>query len=67
MVADWPACRRANVRQAGGAAAIERAAIRLPRICGPAATERAAVQKAVIWFESNGVQVEPVEINTIEG
>jgi hypothetical protein len=41
VVADWPACRLANVRQAGGAAAIERAAIRLPRICGPAASERA--------------------------
>jgi L-aspartate semialdehyde sulfurtransferase ferredoxin len=29
--------------------------------------ERAVIQKAVAWFESNGVQVEPVEINTIEG
>ncbi|MCE0498371.1 MAG: NIL domain-containing protein [Methylacidiphilales bacterium] len=29
--------------------------------------ERTVVQKAVAWFESNGVQVEPVEINTIEG
>ena len=29
--------------------------------------ERVVIQKAVAWFESNGVQVEPVEINTIEG
>jgi ABC-type methionine transport system ATPase subunit len=29
--------------------------------------ERTVIQKAVAWFESNGVQVEPVEINTIEG
>jgi ABC-type methionine transport system ATPase subunit len=29
--------------------------------------ERTVVQQAVAWFESHGVQVEPVEINTIEG
>jgi L-aspartate semialdehyde sulfurtransferase ferredoxin len=29
--------------------------------------EREVVKKAVAWLESNGVQVEPVEINTIEG
>jgi ABC-type methionine transport system ATPase subunit len=29
--------------------------------------ERKAIQEAVAWFEANGVQVEPVEINTIEG
>ena len=29
--------------------------------------ERPVIQKAVAWFESHGVQVEPVEINTIEG
>jgi ABC-type methionine transport system ATPase subunit len=29
--------------------------------------EREEIKKAVAWFESNGVQVEPVEINTIEG
>jgi ABC-type methionine transport system ATPase subunit len=29
--------------------------------------ERDAIKKAVAWFEENGVQVEPVEINTIEG
>jgi ABC-type methionine transport system ATPase subunit len=29
--------------------------------------ERAVIQQAVAWFEANGVQVEPVEINTIEG
>jgi L-aspartate semialdehyde sulfurtransferase ferredoxin len=29
--------------------------------------ERTVIQQAVAWFESNGVQVEPVEINTIEG
>jgi ABC-type methionine transport system ATPase subunit len=29
--------------------------------------ERSVIQQAVAWFESHGVQVEPVEINTIEG
>jgi len=29
--------------------------------------ERTVIQEAVAWLEANGVQVEPVEINTIEG
>jgi ABC-type methionine transport system ATPase subunit len=29
--------------------------------------ERAVIKQAVTWLENNGVQVEPVEINTIEG
>jgi ABC-type methionine transport system ATPase subunit len=29
--------------------------------------ERDEIKKAVAFFEQNGVQVEPVEINTIEG
>ena len=29
--------------------------------------DREDIKKAVAWFEANGVQVEPVEINTIEG
>jgi ABC-type methionine transport system ATPase subunit len=29
--------------------------------------ERSVLKEAVAWFEANGVQVEPVEINTIEG
>ena len=29
--------------------------------------DREEIKKAVTWFEANGVQVEPVEINTIEG
>ena len=29
--------------------------------------ERSILKEAVAWFESQGVQVEPVEINTIEG
>ncbi len=29
--------------------------------------ERDVLKQAVAWFESHGVQVEPVEINTIEG
>jgi ABC-type methionine transport system ATPase subunit len=29
--------------------------------------ERSVMKEAVAWFEANGVQVEPVEINTIEG
>ncbi len=29
--------------------------------------EREVIKKAVAWLETNGVQVEPVEINTIEG
>jgi ABC-type methionine transport system ATPase subunit len=29
--------------------------------------ERTVIQAAVKWLEENGVQVEPVEINTIEG
>jgi ABC-type methionine transport system ATPase subunit len=28
--------------------------------------ERSVLKEAVAWFESQGVQVEPVEINTIE-
>ncbi len=29
--------------------------------------DREVIKKAVVWLEGNGVQVEPVEINTIEG
>jgi len=29
--------------------------------------DRDVIKQAVAWFETNGVQVEPVEINTIEG
>jgi ABC-type methionine transport system ATPase subunit len=29
--------------------------------------ERDVIKAAVAWLEANGVQVEPVEINTIEG
>jgi ABC-type methionine transport system ATPase subunit len=29
--------------------------------------ERDEIKKAVTWLENRGVQVEPVEINTIEG
>ena len=29
--------------------------------------DREEIKKAVAWFEANSVQVEPVEINTIEG
>jgi ABC-type methionine transport system ATPase subunit len=29
--------------------------------------ERSEMKKAVAWLEAEGVQVEPVEINTIEG
>jgi ABC-type methionine transport system ATPase subunit len=29
--------------------------------------EREVIKQAVAWFEAQGVQVEPVEINTIEG
>ncbi len=29
--------------------------------------DREVIKKAVVWLENNGVQVEPVEINTIEG
>jgi len=29
--------------------------------------ERTVIQQAIAWFEAQGVQVEPVEINTIEG
>ncbi len=29
--------------------------------------DREVIKKAVAWLETNGVQVEPVEINTIEG
>jgi len=29
--------------------------------------DREVLKKVVAWFEANGVQVEPVEINTIEG
>jgi ABC-type methionine transport system ATPase subunit len=29
--------------------------------------EREVLKQAVAWLEANGVQVEPVEINTIEG
>ena len=29
--------------------------------------DREVINKAVVWLENNGVQVEPVEINTIEG
>jgi hypothetical protein len=28
--------------------------------------DRAVLKEAVAWFEAHGVQVEPVEINTIE-
>ena len=29
--------------------------------------EREEIQKAIAWLEEEGVKVEPVEINTIEG
>ncbi len=29
--------------------------------------DREEIKKSVLWLESEGVQVEPVEINTIEG
>jgi ABC-type methionine transport system ATPase subunit len=29
--------------------------------------DREEIKKAVLWFEAHDVQVEPVEINTIEG
>ena len=29
--------------------------------------DREVIKKAVAWLETHGVQVEPVEINTIEG
>jgi ABC-type methionine transport system ATPase subunit len=29
--------------------------------------DREVIKKAVAWLEAHGVQVEPVEINTIEG
>jgi biotin operon repressor len=29
--------------------------------------DREEIKKAVAWLEASGVQVEPVEINTIEG
>jgi ABC-type methionine transport system ATPase subunit len=29
--------------------------------------DREVIKKAVVWLEGHGVQVEPVEINTIEG
>ena len=29
--------------------------------------ERTVIKEAIAWLEENGVQVEPVEINTIEG
>lgn len=29
--------------------------------------ERAEIKKAIAWLEEQGVKVEPVEINTIEG
>jgi ABC-type methionine transport system ATPase subunit len=29
--------------------------------------DREVIKKAVVWLENHGVQVEPVEINTIEG
>lgn len=29
--------------------------------------ERDVIKQSVAWLEANGVQVEPVEINTIEG
>jgi ABC-type methionine transport system ATPase subunit len=29
--------------------------------------DREEIKKAVVWLEANDVQVEPVEINTIEG
>jgi ABC-type methionine transport system ATPase subunit len=49
-----------NIRNASVTASIGIIALEL-------AGERDEIKKAVAWFEANGVQVEPVEINTIEG
>ena len=29
--------------------------------------EREVIKKAIVWLEGQGIKVEPVEINTIEG
>jgi ABC-type methionine transport system ATPase subunit len=47
--------RNASVTQAVGIIALELEG------------EREEIKRAVSWFEAHGVQVEPVEINTIEG
>ncbi len=49
-----------NIRNASVTASIGIIALEL-------AADRDEIKKAVAWFEENGVQVEPVEINTIEG
>jgi len=49
-----------NIRNASVTAAIGIIALELEG-------EREEIKKAVAWFEAHGVQVEPVEINTIEG
>jgi len=49
-----------NIRNASVTASIGIIALEL-------AGERDEIKKAVAFFETNGVQVEPVEINTIEG
>ncbi len=49
-----------NIRNASVTAAIGIIALELNG-------DREEIKKAVAWFEANGVQVEPVEINTIEG
>ncbi len=49
-----------NIRNASVTASIGIIALELE-------ADREQIKKAVAWFEENGVQVEPVEINTIEG
>jgi ABC-type methionine transport system ATPase subunit len=49
-----------NIRNASVTASIGIIALEL-------SGERDEIKKVVAWFEANGVQVEPVEINTIEG
>lgn len=49
-----------NIRNASVTASIGIIALEL-------AGERDEIKKVVLWFEARGVQVEPVEINTIEG
>ena len=49
-----------NIRNASVTPAIGIVALELE-------ADREVLKAAVVWLESNGVQVEPVEINTIEG
>jgi ABC-type methionine transport system ATPase subunit len=49
-----------NIRNASVTASIGIIALELE-------ADREVLKKAVAWLEQNGVQVEPVEINTIEG